>query len=231
MTRMEHGLVFIVGVGRSGTSLLQSMLHAHPKVCFVPEFNFIRRFLATDELQKSWAHYRDSVATRLVSDELIARLGLGEERIRDILNTLGKQFSASDLYLQLLKNAAVASKGHVMWIGDKDPRSVEYLPVLHHFFPEARVLHIIRDPRDVLSSKKKAGWSKDHSPLRHIFANRVQLKMGRRQGPQLFGPAYLEFAYEELIGDPAAVLDRICRLLGIEFNTSMLDFPKNSRTS
>jgi hypothetical protein len=52
MTDKEK-FVFIVGVGRSGTSLLHSMLNAHTRVCFPPEINFIRRFLATPQLEET----------------------------------------------------------------------------------------------------------------------------------------------------------------------------------
>ena len=51
--------------------------------------------------------------------------------------------------------------------------------------------------------------------------------MGREQGRQLFGTQYLEFAYEELIADPVAVLERICGFLDVDFDSSMLDFSGN----
>jgi hypothetical protein len=230
MNRIDERMVFIVGVGRSGTSLLQSMLHSHPNVCFVPEINFIRRFLATDDLDRNWERDRNDVISRLTSDELISRLGLGPDRISAILQSLDDHFSSRSLYLQLLSAFCQQenTKDDIQWVGDKDPRSVEFLPTLHHYFPDARILHIIRDPRDVLASKKKAEWSKDRSTLRHIFANRVQLKLGRRQGRELFGSAYIEFAYEELITDAAAVLSRVCAFLQIEFSPAMLEFSESS---
>lgn len=226
----ELGRLFIVGVGRSGTSLLQSMLNAHPRVCFPPEINFIRRFLATHALEKMWTHDKDSVARMLVSDELMARLGIEEKTIQSILASMSDSFSSKELYVRLLDAYATeAGKENAAWIGDKDPRSVEYLPLIHRCFPEARILHIVRDPRDVLASKKKAEWSKDQSVLRHVFANRVQLKMGREEGGRLFGAQYLEFSYEQLLGDATGVLSRISDFLALDFDPAMLDFSKSSR--
>jgi len=222
--------LFIVGVGRSGTSLLQSMLNAHPRICFPPETSFIRRFLVTDSLRRMWEDDPGSVAKVLGDDELIGRLALDEGAIDSILSSLGGAFSVVELYVRLLEAyAAEAGKADAAWIGDKDPRSVEYLPLIHRCFPEARILHIIRDPRDVLASKKKAAWSKNQSSFRHVFANRVQLKMGREQGRRLFGPNYMEFAYEELLGNANRVLTRISRLLDLDFHPAMLEFSDSSK--
>jgi hypothetical protein len=115
------------------------------------------------------------------------------------------------------------------WLGDKDPRCIEFLPLLASLFSDMRVLHIIRDPRDVLASKKKAAWSRDASVLRHVFANRVQLKMGRRWGEKLFGDAYMELFYEDLICEPEKELTRVCELLGLDFDARMLEFGASGR--
>lgn len=225
----KEKFVFIVGVGRSGTSLLHSMLNAHTRVCFPPEINFIRRFLATRHLEETLQrHGVESIVHQLVGDDHVSRLGLSSEEVTQAIHEMGPAFSAAGLYQRLLRRYA-DKRGGAIWLGDKDPRTVEYLAILKRHFPDAVILHIIRDPRDVLVSKKKAAWSRDHPSIYHIFANRVQLKLGRQQGRELFGQRYFEFSYRELLLWPEELLRKICRLMEIEYEQGMMDFVESSR--
>ena len=229
MTAAGEKMMFIVGVGRSGTSLLQSMLNAHPQICFPPETAFVRRYLATGLLRTI---ARDggptAVADHLIRDDLVGRLGLTAERLAEACGmTAGENLSPADLYLRILR-AYAENKGHPLWLGDKDPRCVEFLPLLRRNLPAAHILHMIRDPRDVLASKKRVAWASGRSTLRHVLANRMQLKMGRALGPELFGDRYLEVVYEQLIADPAAALRSICEPMAIPFDPTMLQFADSS---
>lgn len=174
-------MLFIVGVGRSGTTLVQSMLAAHPNVVFLPETVFIRRYIATGELDKAWlCHGKNQVQAILFNDRYLKRLGVN---IEESLNSVGKPFDQILDYTvyQTLVRQYLASKSPA-FVGDKDPKLVEYLPLLNHFFPDCRIIHVIRDPRDVLESKKRAEWSKGRSVMAHVFAGKVQFHMGRKFG-------------------------------------------------
>jgi hypothetical protein len=214
----------IVGVGRSGTSLLHSMLNAHPQICCIPEINFVRRFLAETKFNK---YESGKIEDIFSTDTLIKRLEFSDETLHDIIRSI-EGGDMAILYKKLLLCYAERF-GSVPWIGDKDPRTIEYLPIIHRVFPNACVIHIIRDPRDVLSSKKNAAWSKGRMTLGHIFANRVQIKIGKRQGEKLFGDHYIELRYEDLIRDPHIELENICSVLGLEFDTRMLRFAEFSQ--
>ena len=165
---------------------------------------------------------------RLADDALVGRLGLPSGQLAEVVAGAGAGFSSVDLYLRLLR-AYAETRGRPAWLGDKDPRCVELLPLIRRDFPSAHVLHAIRDPRDVLASKKKAAWARGHSTLHHILANRTQLKIGRALGPRLFADRYLEVIYEQLLAEPASVLQSICERLGIPFDPAMLEFADSSR--
>mgnify|MGYP001124050414 CR=1 FL=1 len=214
-------LVFIVGVGRSGTSLVQSMLNAHPDVTFPPETAFLRRYVAKGVLsRRAVKGDLQSAESILREDEYFKRTGLDAgELVSEALSPRG--FSDAAVYLEML--ASCASEGK-MWVGDKDPRAVEYLPLLKVVFPDVKVLHVFRDPRDVLVSKKKAAWSKSGHVWKHIFASRVQFRIGCKQGPELFGSMYHELCYEDLLSSPEKVLRKLCRDLGLAYDARMLSF-------
>ena len=64
-------IIFIIGVGRSGTTLLQSMLHSHSEIHFSPETHFVKRFLNPEIHHKkySWEN-RAKFERALLKDEL-----------------------------------------------------------------------------------------------------------------------------------------------------------------
>jgi hypothetical protein len=133
----------------------------------------------------------------------------------------GIPFYPHHLYLAFLR-FFTHKKGNGWWLGDRDPLLIEFLPSLKKYLPHAVIIHIIRDPRDVLAAKKRASGSGQNSVLYHVFANRVQLKLGRTIGKNLFGSNYHEVDYRRLLLDPERELAEVCNLLSIKFQSSML---------
>ncbi|MDP6965953.1 MAG: sulfotransferase [Candidatus Marinimicrobia bacterium] len=221
-----NNLVFIVGVGRSGTSLLQAMLNTHSKIAFLPEINFLRRFLMTNALEVlRKGKGEQALKQLLLSDRWLTRLGLDLSEILGKIEFDGQPVSLA-IYSKILRTWLAKEKKVI--IGDKDPRSIEFLPQLHRLFPEASVIHLYRDPRDVLLSRKKAQWSKNRSIYNHLFVNTVQLKLAHRQ-IKIFGCRAIEVAYEQLTTSTEEVLRSICTLLNVDYESGMLDFTESAR--
>jgi len=213
--------IAIVGVGRSGTTLLMSMLNAHPEVAFPPEFHFINQHLAQNP-----SATLDEAVSRLQKDARFQRLQLDlDEVIRPFSDD--HPFSMPDLYRQIL--SCYAQQQNVTIIGDKAPKYVEYLPIIQHIFPQAKIIHLIRDPRDVYLSRTKADWSAQRADILQFLAYRAQYDLGRQQGPKLFGRNYLEVQYEHLLTQPENKLQRISQLLNIPFSEKMLQFSKSAK--
>jgi len=199
-------VVFIVGVGRSGTTLLQCMLNAHSRLVFLPETHFLRRW---------GGHGGPLSCEELRSDKDLMRTGL------DPCGEPGPT-SPRALYLSLLRR--YAEKRGAGYVGDKDPKNVEYLPRIREWFPRARVIHLVRDPRDVVLSRMRAKWSRKRPFMIQVLICREQLKLGCRLGPELFKDSYREVRYEDLIESPAEILESICRDLDLAFEPGMLDY-------
>ena len=213
--------VVVCGVGRSGTSLLMGMLNAHPALSFPPETHFFRRYVARPRSRRRLeAAGPEAFARRLAADPRVARTGLSPAEL-----LRGEERGAFDLartYRRLLR--LVAEREGKPRVGDKDPRGLEHLPALARCFPDARVLHVVRDPRDVVLSRTKAAWSAGRPWWAHALVVREQLRRGRALGPALFGPRWLELRYEELLADPEAVLRAVCAHVGLETAPGMLEF-------
>jgi LPS sulfotransferase NodH len=218
--------VVICGVGRSGTSLLQSMLNAHPELCFPPETHFFRRYVADRFARRRWEQLGPTaLQAALDSDQDFARAQLDAA---DLLQPeTGRGLNVARVFRRLLQR--VAERAGKTRVGDKDPRSLDHLAAWKSEFPEARVVHVIRDPRDVLLSRTKAAWSAARPWWAHVMICKEQLRRGRALGRRLFGDAYLEVHYEELISDADAVLQRVCDHVDLPFDPCMLEFGESAK--
>lgn len=204
--------IFIVGVGRSGTSLLQSMLNSHKDISFPPETHFVRSFLSKT--------YNKELEKKIVNDKNLKKLDLPIDMI------VSKNFCVNDIYTEILK--AYMQKMNKKYVGDKDPKNIEYLKSIHSIFPDAIVIHIYRDPRAVVASRLMAEWSKNRPFWQHILAYKAQLSYGCSIGKKLF-PKYIEIKYENLIRDPERILRLLCEHIGVGFDIKMLEFYKSSK--
>lgn len=220
---MSSPKVFVIGVGRSGTSLLQSMLASHSTLAFPPETSFFRRYVSKKVLEKTWKKEGvEGVQKVIDSDSQLQRLSVDLKTITRDFGNFKAGTRDAQCYQAILK--AECERQGKIFAGDKDPRSIEYIPLLHHYWPDLHVIHIIRDPRDVLASKKKAAWSRDKNSLYHILANRVQMKIGCKDGVSYFGRNYHEITYSGLISSPEETLRRLCDSLELPFEPAMLNY-------
>jgi hypothetical protein len=201
------------------------MLNAHPQICFPPETHFFRRYVASGKAERLYATGgREALLADLTSDELMRRLGVDIGQVLTSVMSESRKFTAACLYTALIK--AYVNKPQALSIGDKDPRSIEFLPAIHHFFPEAYIVHVIRDPRDNIVSRMGAAWSSGRSFYHHLFVYNTQLRMGRRLGQELFAGRYVELIYERLIRQPEEALQNLCHALPVNYDPQMLDFNK-----
>jgi hypothetical protein len=225
---VDADFLFVVGVGRSGTSLLQSMLAAHGDYAFPPETGFVRRFIASRLMEKTYRRGRwAAVQYLLESDERVVNTGVDA---RQVVSAASSEdgFSAFAVY-QAFLNEVRKNQGRPR-VGDKEPRAIESLRLLGRHFPRSRVIHVIRDPRDVLVSKKKAQWSRTGHPLRHMVVGSLQFRMGVTDGPRAFGQRYMELRYEDLLDSPIEVLANVCKFLEVPFRPEMLQFDAAARS-
>ncbi len=218
--------IFIIGVGRSGTTLLQAMLHAHKHIAFTPETHFVRRYLARRHMHRMLERGDGDRFLELIrKDNDLNRLEFDFAEIVSQLKQAGN-LSLPSFYRYLLERWR--DQKQAVFVGDKDPKNIEYLRLINDYFPEAYIIHIIRDPRAVVLSRMKAEWSRHRSFLSQVAIYHLQLRKGRREGPALFGKQYYEIMYEDLVTDPAAECRRLCQWLNLPFDPRMLDFQETS---
>lgn len=223
MTYLAEPYVVVVGVGRSGTTLLMSMLDSNSSIAMLPEIAFERRILVK-QIQSIGTV--SQMVELLKKDLIFSKGGIDPVSVANSLTERDIKYSPVAFYQHLLWLYAHSRNKRL--VGVKDPKSLELLPVLKELFPQTRILHIVRDPRDVFLSRKKAEWSKDRADFLQLLAYRAQYSLGSELGPKLFGRHYLEIQYEALISMPEDVLKRVCEFLEIGFEPQMLDHTRSS---
>lgn len=206
--------IFIVGVGRSGTSLLQAMLASHAHVGFLPETSFFRRYIGNAIAAKGSP---ESLRARLKSDCRLKRIHGIESKIDEI--ELKKENCFLDVYESLFDGF-----DSCRWVGDKDPRNVELISVMSAIWSDAKFVHLIRDPRDVLVSKKKAKWSSGRRLLFYLIAGQAQVMLAERATKRIGRDRILKLRYEDLVDDAKNQLGNVCRWIGLDFDEGMLSF-------
>jgi hypothetical protein len=213
---------FIVGVPRSGTTLLRLMLDAHPQLAIPAETHFIPKLIR--RLREPDAVAADDDEKRRIALELIVEHprweALGVERF-DLERRLERSqpFAVSDAARAVhLVNAERAGKPR--W-GDKSPSYLRNMTRIEPVLPEARFIHLIRDGRDVALSLAEVSWgTSDVSEAAERWA--TEIRRGRRHAARLPEGDYLELRYEDLVADPEASLRRVCEAIELPFDPAML---------
>jgi hypothetical protein len=220
--------IFVVGCPRSGTTLLQLMLHSHPRIAIPPETRFM---LDIYERRLEFGDLADPANRRRLAEAITGpkatrfhELGLdaGEvsKLIADAPPTLG---SALGTVLQ----AYAGRFGKPRW-GDKRPAYVMHMDALRRLFPTAQFVHLVRDGRDCVASLKSMPWY--HEDSHHAAATWSRaIDLGRKYARTMPAGSYHELRYEDLITRPEQELTALCGFLGEEFHPAMLQPDKAAR--
>ncbi len=213
---MAQQVLFVTGVGRSGTTVLQSMLHSHSAINFNAETHFFKRYLLPYLLKG-----RVPSKEVLAADPYLSRLDKSRHTalLKLPLNTQDSLKEGFELIMGSGENTA--------FIGDKDTEYVRYFPHLKKLYPDAWMIHIIRDPRDVVASRMKTECGAKRSIEFHIAEYRYYIQKVRKEGPALFGNHFLELKYEDLIVNPEEELTKLLNPLGLTYEPGMLEFYKS----
>lgn len=218
--------LFVVGLGRSGTTVLRLMFHQHDQFAMLSESWWGPRVW-----ERRWAFpLRDPVEpfrTRLLDlyagllqkgDDFPIDFDAYRRRVLDGPADLGR-------FLSELGETWAERHDRPRW-GEKTPVHVNYLAVLARMFPGATFLHIVRDPRDVAASLVDAPFARATDPvafaidwLRTLATEEAQVA----EEAELAGRV-LRLRYEDLVYEPEQTLRRCCEIAGVDYQPRMLRF-------
>ena len=204
---------FVVGVARSGTTLLRLQLDAHPELAIPPETSF--GTVAAKAAAIAGPH---QLLDALKEHEAWPDLALDDEEVLELIERV-TPWSVGDA-LRAIYRTLAAREGKRRW-GDKTPGHMGCMPALVELMPEAHFVHLIRDGRAVAASVRDLPFAPGGGSIEAIADDwRDQIVAARRAALAI--PHYRELRYERLVRDPEPALRELCGFLELEFSESML---------
>jgi hypothetical protein len=210
--------VFIVGCPRSGTTLLQGLLTAHPKIISFPESHFFSSLIIP-----KWSHLLGigSPQARQKLDKLISHLAL--KNARKLPEKTWRVSNYIAYFTALLDNAALAGERSI-WI-EKSPEHLHQISFIEKHVPNAKFIHIVRNGSDVVASlydvaaKYQQQWDGPWSIERcvHWWVRDVKTSLKHHSKDN-----HLVIKYETLVIDTERQLSELCQFLEVDFDSVML---------
>ena len=208
--------IFIVGAPRSGTTLLRNMLNRHPAVAICREtvfFDYVyrrrRTFGKLSELRN-----RQCLIKEYLSTQRILLMQMDTKALEQMLLREGTSYQA--FFIALLQFYAKAH-GKRRY-GEKTPRHARFTEMLCQWYPRARIIHLLRDPRDVVASLLRMPWAD-----RNVVGNaRLWLRYNLAARQSRHRPQYLALHYEDLVTGAEHELRRVCEFIEEQYSPTML---------
>ncbi|MCG8433939.1 MAG: sulfotransferase [Gammaproteobacteria bacterium] len=196
--------VFIIGMPRSGTTLVEQILSSHPQVYGAGELRHI-------------GEMADGLVQVTEADKAFPETLVHVEHER--------MMELAEYYISILNRKA----GTALRVINKMPTNFQYLGLIYALFPNAKIIHVRRDPMDTC-------WSIFRRNLKHKYANSlediavayqqyVRLMDHWRREPQL---VILDVDYEELIRDREEISRGMIKFLELDWDAACLDHAVNS---
>ena len=202
IARPASSHIFLMGFPRSGTTLIESMLTAHPDVVSLEERNTlqgsVRAWLSDPAALNRLMNARDAELSPYRQDYWACVKAFGSD-------PTGKIFI------------------------DKNPFNALKLPLIYRLFPDAKVVFAIRDPRDVVFSCFRRRFNLNPSTYELLDLGRAAaLYDGMMQFAQSFRAAFSfeehQLVYERLVKDPATEAKAVCAFIGAPWRDDLIDF-------
>jgi hypothetical protein len=202
----QDPIIVIGGCPRSGTTLLRRLLDEHPSICCGPESNAL-------------------LPGRPNPDELAFAYDLPADEIADLLSDSDSQAT----FVAEFFRRVTAARGKRRW-AEKTPLNIAHLGWVLSHFPRARVIHVIRDGRDVVCSLRHhpvrrfvdGAWKSVPQDRSVVSCSRQWLSLTGKGMDWRTDARYLEVRYEDLVEDPEATMRRVMAFLEEPFDADWL---------
>lgn len=238
--KLADSPVFICGSMKSGTTLLAHLLDAHPELLVMPGDSHFMNQLNNwergqfDEIASYWVH-------RIINptgQEPFWFFDKMEEPFRIFLaylryflqNTEKEIFVCVVMSFQAVNSIFSGLPARKYWV-EKTPHNELYAQKLGQMFPQAKFIHILRDPLENIASLRKLDEYREweSSALSHARDIKKLFRTAQKNREIVGNERYLIIKYEELTNAPSNFLNKVCEFLNIAFEQTLLTPTENGK--
>lgn len=219
-------MIFIIGAPRSGTKLLRGLLNGHSKI-YIPEVETLFLY----DIYSRWGNF-GNIANKdnfkklysfIISTPFYSYLeDAKEEYIVDFDYWFDSITNASYGHVMSKFFESCAHKKGKIIFGDKTPSYIYPVSFIREQFPGARIIHLVRDPRDYVLSAQKA-WGKNIFRSAHRWNLWIKSAV---QNLKLREDDNILVKYESLLQNPEIEIERITTFLDVSYEPEMLNLVK-----
>lgn len=206
--------VFLIGFPRSGTTLMEHVLGAHPRMQSSDELPAVNQTLRHAMRHAGASAYDPDLLGHMTSAELDA--------LRDV-------------YWRHFEGVCEAPPGERTMV-DKNPYNILDLPFIRILFPRAKIVMVYRDPRDVCLSNFMQSFEPSTTSVHMLdlegtarFYHDVMALW--RQSRDSLGLAYLEYKYEDLVADFEGTVVKVLDFLNLPWDEAVRDYRQKATQS
>lgn len=244
--------LFIVGNSRSGTSMMSRIIGKNSEIyTFRHEIHFFEEQL--EPCKENETLQQDKSNELFCWLLCVYREGYlkhgSPKKYRDdavkVLSNYGTALTAVDVYKIFLQHTADEQKANI--ICEQTPRYLLFADTIFKFFPDAFVLNMVRDPRDILLSQKNK-WRVRYLGAKNVIPFQESVRSWINYHPFTISllwkrsietalrhqnnPRFITIRYEDMVANPEDTLKNLCNRVGIEFQSAMLNITvKGSSTT
>lgn len=208
--------LFVVGCPRSGTTLLTVLLDRHDEIVMTPETHF---FLTLRQFRRAGVpSTHEAITDYFLRSPHMATLELDRE---DVLHRLrDDEPTCQSFFRRALESFASRSPG-ASRVGEKTPMHILDIPTILNWFPQSRIIWILRDGRDSVQSMMRTDLFRVNR-RQASFVWRCTIQAGTDYLAR-YPENMTRIRFEDLLREPRRELERICDFLGIPFQEKQLD--------
>lgn len=241
----EMPMIFVVGNSRSGTTMTGRILNLSKDVFTFHEIHFFEQlWSARDKGKVISLGKAELLLAKLISIERIGYLQSHKDEMylkeakRALTNFANSSLTPEKVFQFFLNYETTLN--HKIIPCDQTPRNILYVSEILDMYPQARIINLVRDPRDILLSQKNKWRRKflgaSQIPWKESFRSWINYhpitisklwKLNVSNSVRYSNhPRFLGVRFEDLLNDQENQVKKICNFVGIEFNEAMLRVPQ-----
>lgn len=244
----QDKIIFIVGNSRSGTTMMLRIFNNHPQLMVLNELHFFEQLWAPEDKGKAISKEQAvELAAKLMLTQRVGYMTHDQDFTKftneatELINELPQtEIHAEEVFHHFTKREVVLNGKSV--VCEKTPQNVFYLKEIFELYPNAKIINMVRDPRAILLSQKNK-WNRRNLGANYMTkkeAIRLRINYHPITLSKLWNAAInaaksfssdarlITVRFEDLLEQPETTLQAVCKHIGVEFDSNMLNITQES---